>query len=196
MARSLRAELRTIFTNQINFELQRLAVLIAAQQIDRNEDIRIDGELTNQGAGVTAARDSVSALSDLLDAQNNFLSIWVNYEVLRRGLDLDLGTFQLDSEGLWIDPGTIGEDYGKYDPWLWRTEGVDCPLPTPNEIPPAEVLEGFLPGHEHGEAGVGGQGSGVGRPRHAAFGRAAAGSRHSACSPPARRARSCPAAGA
>jgi len=151
VARSLRAELRTILTNQINFEFQRRAVLIAAQQIDRNEDIRIDSELTNQGAGVTAARDSVSALSDLLDAQNNFLSIWVNYEVLRRGLDLDLGTFQLDSEGLWIDPGKIGEDYGKYDPWLWRTEGADCPLPMPNEVPPAEVLEDLVPGHQHAD---------------------------------------------
>ncbi len=162
VARALRAELRTILTNQINFEFQRRAVLIAAQQIDRNEDIRIDSELTNQGAGVTAARDSVSALSDLLDAQNNFLSIWVNYEVLRRGLDWDLGTLQLDSEGLWIDPGTIGEDYGKYDPWLWRTEGVDCPLPMPNEIPPAEVLRNLVPGHEH-ESGSGSQESGADR---------------------------------
>jgi len=162
VARSLRTQLRTILTNQINFELQRRAVLIAAQQIDRNEDIRIDGELTNQGAGVTAARDSVSALSDLLGAQNNFLSIWVNYEALRRGLDLDLGTFQLDSEGLWIDPGTIGEDYGKYDPWLWRTEWANCPLPMPNEIPPTQVLEGIVPGHEHTGSGAGGQEPGVG----------------------------------
>jgi hypothetical protein len=46
------------------------------------------------------------------------MSIWVNYEVLRRGLDLDLGTMQLDREGLWIDPGTIGQDYGQVDPWL------------------------------------------------------------------------------
>ncbi len=162
VARALRAELRTILTNQINFEFQRRAVLIAAQQIDRNEDIRIDSELTNQGAGVTAARDSVSALSDLLDAQNNFLSIWVNYEVLRRGLDWDLGTLQLDSEGLWIDPGTIGEDYGKYDPWLWRTDGADCPLPMPNEVSPAEILQELVPGHEHSESGVGSQGSGFG----------------------------------
>lgn len=120
VARGLRSTIRTITTNQINFELQRLAVLEAARQIDRNEDIRIDQELTNQASGATAARDSVSALSDLLDAQNNFMSVWVNYEALRRSLDLDLGTLQLDSEGLWIDPGAIKEDYGSYDPWLWR----------------------------------------------------------------------------
>lgn len=118
VARQLRQTLRTISANQVNFELQRLAVLEAARQIDRNEDIRIDQELNNQSSGVTAARDAVSALSDLLNAQNNFLAIWVNYESLRRSLDLDLGTLQIDSEGIWIDPGTIGEDYGKDDPWL------------------------------------------------------------------------------
>ena len=161
VARNLRGTLRTALTNQLNFEYQRQAVLIAAQQIDRNEDIRVNDELSSQGARATAARDAVSALSDLLNAQNQFLGFWVNYEVLRRGLDWDLGTFQLDSEGLWIDPGTIGEDYGKYDPWLWRTEGADCPLPLPNEVPPAEVLE-QVPGHEHAGSGVGRQGSGVG----------------------------------
>lgn len=144
VARTLRAELRTVQTNQINFELQRLAVLEAARQIDRNEDIRINQELTGQAAGVTAARDAVSALSDLLNAQNSFLAFWVNYEVLRRSLDLDLGTLQLDSEGLWIDPGKIGEDYGTHDPWLWRT-CIDPEL-GPGEQPAYDSLETLPPG--------------------------------------------------
>lgn len=120
--RQLRGTLRTIAANQLNFELQRLAVLEAARQIDRNEDIRINQELTGQTAGATAARDAVSALTDLLDAQNNFMSVWVNYEALRRSLDLDLGTMQLDAEGIWIDPGAIGENYGEHDPWLWQCD--------------------------------------------------------------------------
>lgn len=115
--RVLRSELRSLFTNELNFELQRLAVLQAARQVDRNEDIRIDQELTNQASGATAARDSVSALTDLLNAQNNFLSIWVNYEATRQSLDLDMGTMQLTAEGLWIDPGEIGKNYASEDPW-------------------------------------------------------------------------------
>ncbi len=55
----------------------------------------------------------VSALSDLLDAQNNFMSVFVNYEVQRRALDLDLGTMKLDPEGIWLDPGAMGQDYGR-----------------------------------------------------------------------------------
>jgi hypothetical protein len=121
VARGLRATIRSAQTNQINFELQRLAVLEAARQIDRNEDLRIDQELTNGQTGVTAARDAVSALSDLLQAQNNFMNIWFNHESLRRSLDLDLGMLQLDSEGIWIDPAKMDENYGNEDPWLWRT---------------------------------------------------------------------------
>ena len=57
--------------------------------------------------GATTARDLVSALTDLLDAQNDFLNAWVNYEVLRMLLDFELGVMQLDPDGNWIDPGPI-----------------------------------------------------------------------------------------
>ncbi len=158
VARTLRAELRAIANQQINFELQRLAVLEAARQIDRNEDIRIQQELGNQATGATAARDAVSALSDLLTAQNNFMNIWVNYETQRRTLDYDLGMMVLDNEGIWCDPGDIGPEYGKTDPWL-RKEGIfvipdgeTIPLET-EELPltpaqPPKTLKPAVPGEE------------------------------------------------
>ena len=117
IGRGLRAQLRTIATNEINFELQRLAVLSAARQVMLNTFIDQESQV-GQTTRVTAARDAVQALTDLLNAQNNFMSIWINYEVLRLGLDFNLGTMQLDSEGLWIDPGKIGTEYGSFDPWL------------------------------------------------------------------------------
>ncbi len=104
---NLRTALRTIRLNQFNFELQRYAVRGAALQISINEDIRQIRETLNQASGPTAARDAVSALSDLVTAQNLFIGVWVNYEALRRNLDLDLGTMQIDGEGLWVDPGPI-----------------------------------------------------------------------------------------
>lgn len=145
VARSLRGRLRAIQTNELNFELQRLAVLEAARQIDRNEDIRIESELSGQATGATAARDAVSALSDLLSAQNNFMSIWAAIEVDRRNLDLELGTLRLTQDGLWIDPGVINAEYGQTDPWM-RAE-LDL-LPADGglqreEIPPA--APGVLP---------------------------------------------------
>ncbi len=58
-------------------------------------------------SGPTAARDAIDALSALLDAQNGLLNVFVNYEVVRRGLVFDMGTMELTPEGLWIDPGEI-----------------------------------------------------------------------------------------
>jgi hypothetical protein len=45
----------------------------------------------------------LSALSDLSNAQNNFMSVWLNYYAGRMQLMRDLGIMQLDEKGRWID---------------------------------------------------------------------------------------------
>lgn len=130
----LRSSLRNIRYNQYNFELQRYAVRIAAQQITINEDLRQIRESLNQASGPTAARDSVSALQDLLNAQNTFLGVWVFYEALRRNLDQDLGTIRVDSENIWVDPGQItSATYG----FPGSAGGAYCP---PCQDPTSEVV--------------------------------------------------------
>jgi len=110
---TLRSQLRNIRFNQYNFELQRYAVRIAAQQITINEDLRQIRESLSLASGPTAARDSVSALQDLLNAQNTFLGVWVFYESQRRNLDQDLGTIRVDENNIWVDPGSItSQAYG------------------------------------------------------------------------------------
>ena len=42
----------------------------------------------------------MQSLSDLLNVQNDFLSVWVNYEVQRMALEFDLGVMELDAAGL------------------------------------------------------------------------------------------------
>ena len=135
----MRSILRTIRANQVNFELQRYAVRIAAQQIVLNEDIRQINEALSQASGPTAARDTVSALQDLLDAQNFFMGVWVNYEVLRRTLDQELGTMQLDSEGLWVDPGplrpdTVGGEFGPQALMLEESTAINLPEQAASEV--------------------------------------------------------------
>ncbi len=107
---TLRGELRQARANQINFELQRLGVRIAAEQISLNDDIRQLREARGLFSGPTAASDIINALNDLLQAQNGLLNIWMNYELQRRGIDFDLGTMQLTQDGLWIDPVAIRAD--------------------------------------------------------------------------------------
>jgi outer membrane protein TolC len=106
---SLRNTLRIVDLSQLNFELRREAVQIAISQVDLAR-LRLD-EPPKPGAqaqfGATTARDLVSALSDLLNAQNDFLGVWVSYEVLRMLLDFEMGTMQLSADGRWRDPGPL-----------------------------------------------------------------------------------------
>ena len=108
----LRETLRTIRLEQLNFELKRAAVRVAIAQVDLAR-LRLNRPpQPGKGGqfGATTARDLVDALSDLLDAQNNFLNAWVGYEVLRMVLDFQLGTMQVDQDNLWVDPGAVGKD--------------------------------------------------------------------------------------
>ena len=107
---SMRSTLRQIRQNQLSFEIQRFAVQNAALQISVNEDIRQINETLGQVSGPTAARDAVQGLQAFLNTQSQLIGVYVNYEAVRRGLDLDLGTMELDTEGLWIDPGPIRAD--------------------------------------------------------------------------------------
>jgi hypothetical protein len=49
--------------------------------------------------GDTVARDLVNALIDLLNVQNDFLSVWVDHEVQRLQLDFELGIMELSTNG-------------------------------------------------------------------------------------------------
>src|SRR5438552_19161420 len=78
----------------------------------------------------TAARDQTQALQDLLTAQNQFILIFISYEIQRLQLDFAMGTMQLDQEGLWIDPVKMGPDYGENDPWVrWANQMQDGSKP-------------------------------------------------------------------
>lgn len=131
---TLRSELRNIRYNQYNFELQRYAVRIAAQQITINEDLRQIRESLSLASGPTAARDSVSALQDLLNAQNTFLGVWVFYEAQRRNLDQDLGTIRVDENNIWVDPGSItSQGFG------FRGSSGDNAMPWNDGMQPMDV---------------------------------------------------------
>jgi hypothetical protein len=109
VAADLRDNIRGLYVNQLNFEFRRRAVEVAISQVELTQLRLSEPPLPEQEAflGVTTARDLVSALTDLLDAQNDFLSVWISQEVQRRLLDFNMGTMQLDQRGIWIDPGPI-----------------------------------------------------------------------------------------
>ncbi|MEO8271152.1 MAG: hypothetical protein ABI557_15630, partial [Aureliella sp.] len=108
--RTMRTTLRTVRQNQLAFEIQRFAVQNAALTIGINQDRARINEVLGSVGPPTAANDYANALNSLLNAQQALIGTFVNYEALRRSLDLDMGTMQLDADGLWIDPGPIRSD--------------------------------------------------------------------------------------
>jgi len=150
----VRGELRQVLTNQINFEIGRQSVRIAAEQLELNEDLRALRDARGLSSGPTAARDTISALTDLLNSQNTLLNIFVNYEVIRRSLDFDLETMQLTPEGLWIDPGAITPETLGGGDWM-NASGVshcnaDCYtasglIRTPGPLTPGAIVTGDHP---------------------------------------------------
>ncbi len=105
---SLRNTLRNLSLNELNLELRRAAVLVAISQVDltsirlaRPPQPGVESQL-----GDTTARDLIDAQASLLNVQNQFLSVWLDYQVRRLRLDFDLGTMRLDAQGMWIDPGS------------------------------------------------------------------------------------------
>lgn len=112
--RNLRAIIRDLDRIKYNFEISRRGVKLAVMRVDQT-----DSELSrppspnasNRSLGSTAARDLLDALDDLRNTQLNFLDLWVEYERLRRQLDLDMGTMELDENGVWVDPGDFTPEY-------------------------------------------------------------------------------------
>lgn len=156
ISRGLRDTIRTLELNQINFELRRAAVQVAISQVERTQ-LRLQEPAKPNQVGVqfdsTTARDLINALDSLLAAQNDFLSVGVNYEILRRGLDVDMGTIQLDPRGIWIDPGPVDGEFwrrqiGKQEEGERSGFGEDLISPRPTEqLPEGErvPLENLLP---------------------------------------------------
>jgi hypothetical protein len=114
--RNVRATLRQLGLDDLNFELRRAAVHVAITQVDlarlrlsepaRPVQASLPGTPTEPGGasqfGDTVARDLVNALIDLLNVQNDFLSVWVDHEVQQLVLDFDLGIMELDGRGIRI----------------------------------------------------------------------------------------------
>ena len=152
VSQNLRLILRTLELNQLNFEVRRSAIQVAIQQVDlARENLNRPPRINETAEAYAVARasigrDLVSALSDLLDTQNEFLNVWVTYEVQRLNLDFEMGTMLLDDQGMWIDPGPIRVDpnaavddrlMGDQDP-----NEADAPLPLPREEFPEIRIEG------------------------------------------------------
>lgn len=107
--RSHRSTLRSMEQLRLNLEIQRRAVVIAIRRVDATQQnleeplpVPVPGQAAPQ-RGPTDAQNLLSALEDLRNTQNNFMSVWLNYYATRMALMRDLGLMRIDENGEWID---------------------------------------------------------------------------------------------
>ncbi len=107
--RDMRQLMRRLNELRVNLEIQRRAVAISIRRVDLTQEElnkpvapAEPGQAATQ-FGPTAALDLLTALSDLRNTQNNFMSVWLNYYATRMQLMRKLGLMQLDEQGRWID---------------------------------------------------------------------------------------------
>lgn len=142
---TLRQDLRALRYLRANLEGQRKAVTIAVRRVDQAvEDLNKPPE-PNATTVAISTFALATTISDLRNAQNNFMSAWLNYESERMQLVRDLGVMQLDDRGRWIDRpleeliADVPEDPYPLPPSptaeMLREAGV-----MPEEIPPADPL--------------------------------------------------------
>ena len=106
----LRALLRQMEQLRVNLEIQRRAVVIAIRRVDLTREelnapqqASTDGQQQASQLGPTAATNLLTALSDLRDSQNNFMSVYLNYYASRMTLARSLGLMELDQYGRWVE---------------------------------------------------------------------------------------------
>jgi hypothetical protein len=106
---TLRQTLRRLKQLQTNLEIQRRAMAISIRRVDLTQEQLnepVPPPAPGQAAaqfGPTAALNLLTALSDLRNTQNNFMSVWLNYEATRMVLLRELGVMVIDETGKWVD---------------------------------------------------------------------------------------------
>ena len=115
--RNLREIIRNLDRNKILFELNRRGVQVDIENVEINrfeleEPVAPNAGGGGGGLGSTTALNLTQAINRLNSSQDNFLSSWVQFEVLRRSLDFDMGTMQIGPTGVWMDPGKIDRTIG------------------------------------------------------------------------------------
>lgn len=126
VSRNLRFIMRNLDRNKVLFELNRQSIQVNIDAVELSR-FRLE-QPPRPGAtntfSQTTARDLTQAINGLNSAQNQYVLSWVQYEVLRRSLDFDLGTMQLDQFGRWIDPGIFDESTGQRAAAIFGTDGA------------------------------------------------------------------------
>ncbi|WP_145259888.1 TolC family protein [Calycomorphotria hydatis] len=105
----IRRNWRNLQVLKRNFEVARNAIRVAALQYDQAVELASAPKKSSSasGSGSSSSRsgglDLLNALSSILNAQNNFIGIWIDYETARLNIHQSMGIIEIDSRGMWTD---------------------------------------------------------------------------------------------
>jgi hypothetical protein len=140
VVQSIRFDLRQLNLNRRQFEIGREQLLIAARQVDTAEYNARTATGDSSAQGQTAGTQLQSALQVLLQAKNGLIQNWVAYESQRIELYSDFDTMEIDSQGVWINDGSVPTLGGKPVPAVPDPLGISAgpllPLPASDDVNP------------------------------------------------------------
>jgi hypothetical protein len=107
IANDVRADIRVLRTLAELYAIQQRAVELAYSQLDNARETLFAplaaGAATDAGSSAALTQQVLNAQTNLLQAQNQLFTIYVNYLTARMTLYLDLELMQLDDRGVWCD---------------------------------------------------------------------------------------------
>ncbi len=110
----VRVDWRQLKTLEANLETAREALRFAALSYDQAvleaTEVRTSSTSSSSGGGGGSSRSSglsgqniLTGLRNILQAQNQLISIWTNYESARLDIFRDMDVMVIDERGVWID---------------------------------------------------------------------------------------------
>lgn len=96
----VRRQLRRIEAQRELFEIQRRALRLASRELEQALEPD-EPEDANGNGGRQQGLNIPRALENILDAQDELIEAWVEYETARLELYRDMGVMRIDANGIW-----------------------------------------------------------------------------------------------
>lgn len=131
----VRADLRALQVLAQNFKIQQQAVELAFLQVESSlETFQAPpppgGGGDNAASAAALTQQLLNAYARLPNEQTKLVTIWLNYQIARQQLFLDLELMPLDFRGIWIDEyNRLSSDFPRLG------EPVPVELPVPARLP-------------------------------------------------------------
>ncbi len=119
---SLRSSVRQLKINRLNFQINRQQLITATRRVDEAQ-VNLRAPVDAGGISTSTTRDLLEALQALLDARNGLIQSWIDYEISRITLFVEMEMLYLDDGGVWINE--------RYNPQQDRS--IEQPESTPPE---------------------------------------------------------------